>query len=54
VLAHIVGDSDNKVNDMQEKPLESKGETCGGKPIYKHKNFNTGTVLHKISKKVLN
>lgn len=32
VLAHIVGDSENKVDDIQEKPLQIKGETCGDKP----------------------
>lgn len=38
VLAHIVGNSENEVVDIQEEPLEIKEENCRNNPCYRNKD----------------
>lgn len=38
MLAHIVGESENEVVDIHEKPLEIKKENHGYKPRYRNKD----------------
>lgn len=44
MLAHIVGDSENEVLGIQEKPLEIK-ENYRNKPCYRNKDYSSGTPL---------
>lgn len=45
MLAHIVGDSENEVLGIQEKPLEIKEENYRNKPCYRNKDSSSGSPL---------